>query len=335
MAARLSHRFPRMQAYMQDLVTVFGGTGFIGRQVVRALAKRGYRVRAVSRNEGAGYRLRLLGDVGQIETMQANIRVRSSVERALEGASACINLVGVMHDRGRQGFQSVHAEGSRTVAEVAAARGITRFVQLSSIGADANSSSGYARSKAEGERAVREVVPSAVIIRSSVVFGHDDNFFNRFGRMAAISPVLPVVSGETKVQPVHVADLAAGIANAVDGAHAGQTFEVGGPTVFTYGELMALIKRETGRNAVLAPLPAPVVRLLGKIGDLQSKIMPPFLTSDQVLLLEGDNLPAEGAPGLADLGVADLSHVEATIPSYLYRYRKGGQYAELPAPMAS
>ncbi|HYG26831.1 MAG TPA: complex I NDUFA9 subunit family protein, partial [Caulobacteraceae bacterium] len=224
-----------------QLVTVFGGTGFIGRQVVRALARRGYRVRAVSRNEGAGYRLRMLGDVGQIETMQANIRVRASIERALDGADACINLVGVMHDRGRQRFQGVHVAGSRGVAEAAAARGIARFVQLSSIGADLNSPSAYARSKAQGEQAVREVLPSAVIIRSSVVFGQEDNFFNRFGRMAALFPVLPVVCGKTKVQPVHVADLAAGIANALEPAFAGQTFEVGGPSVFTYGELMALI----------------------------------------------------------------------------------------------
>lgn len=319
-----------------QLVTVFGGTGFIGRQVVRALAKRGWRVRAVSRNEGTGYRLRLLGDVGQIETMQANIRVRASIERALEGADAVINLVGVMHDRGRQRFQDVHVAGSQGLAEAAAARGITRFVQLSSIGADPDSPSQYARTKAEGEQAVRNAIPSAVIIRSSIVFGHDDNFFNRFGRMAAMSPVLPVVSGETKVQPVHVADLAAGIANAVtDPAYAGQTFEVGGPTVFTYRQLMELIKRETGRRAVLLPLPAPVVRLMGKVGDIQSKIMPPFLTSDQVLLLERDNLPADGAPGLAELGVTGLSHVEAVVPTYLYRYRRGGQYAEIPAQLAS
>ena len=317
---------------MQGLVTVFGGTGFIGRQVVRALAKRGYRVRAAARNEGQGYRLRMLGDVGQIEVVQANLRNRASVERALDGAVACVNLVGVLYETGRQGFQDVQVTGAKTVAECAAAQGITRFVQISAIGADPDSASKYARTKTQGEAAVRAAIPSAVVIRPSIVFGPEDHFFNRFGQMAAISPVLPLVGEDTRFQPVFVGDVAAAIANAVeDPAAAGQTFELAGPTIYTFRELMELVRRETGRHPVLLPVPWPIAKLIGGVGNLQARFMAPVLTSDQVELLRRDNLPAEGAPGLAALGVVHPTPVEAVISTYLYRYRKGGQYAELPA----
>jgi NADH dehydrogenase len=321
---------------MQGLVTVFGGTGFIGRQVVRALAKRGYRVRAAARNEGTGYRLRMLGDVGQIEVVQANVRNRASVERALDGAEAVVNLVAVMHESGRQRFDSLHTEGARTLAEVAAARGVSRFIQISAIGADAASPSSYARTKAEGEAAVREVIPSATVIRPSVVFGPEDAFFNRFGRMAELSPVLPMVGPDTKFQPVFVGDLAAAIGNAVtDPATAGQTYEVGGPTAYSFRELMEIVKHETGRRSVLLPIPFALARMIGKVGDVQARLMTPVLTSDQVLLLQKDNVPAGDMPGLAELGVTKPTPVEAVVSTYLYRYRSGGQYAELPAPMAS
>jgi uncharacterized protein YbjT (DUF2867 family) len=321
---------------MQGLVTVFGGTGFIGRQVVRALAKRGYRVRAAARNEGTGYRLRMLGDVGQIEVVQANVRNRASVERALDGAEAVVNLVAVMHESGRQRFDSLHTEGARTVAEVAAAQGLSRFIQVSAIGADAGSESKYARTKAEGEAAVREVMPSATIIRPSIVFGPEDAFFNRFGKMATLSPLLPMIGADTRFQPVFVGDLAAAIGNALaDPATAGQTYEVGGPQAYSFRELMEIVKRETGRASVLLPIPFALARMIGKVGDIQSKLMAPVLTSDQVLLLQKDNVPAEGMPGLAELGVANPTPVEAVVSTYLYRYRRGGQYAELPAPMAA
>ena len=319
---------------MQGLVTVFGGTGFVGRQVVRALARRGYRVRAAARNEGAGYRLRMLGDVGQIEVVQANIRNRASVERALDGAQACINLVAVLYESGRQRFQALHVEGAKTIAECAAARGISRFVQVSAIGADANAASKYARSKAQGEAAVREAIPAAVVIRPSIAFGPEDTFFNRFGQMAALSPVLPMVGAQTRFQPVFVGDLGAAIANAAtDASAAGQTFEVGGPAVYTFRELMEIVKRETGRRSVLLPIPFPVARLIGVAGDIQARLMEPVLTTDQVELLRHDNVPAEGMPGLRELGVTP-TQVEAVVPTYLYRYRKGGQYADMPAPVA-
>ena len=318
---------------MQGLVTVFGGSGFIGSQVVRALAKdKAVRIRVACRNVGRGYKLRMLGDVGQIEVVQANVRDRASVERALDGAIACVNLIGVLYETGRQGFEAVQVTGAQTVAECASAQGITRFVQMSALGADADSPSKYARTKAQGEAAVRAIIPSAVVIRPSIVFGQEDHFFNRFGRMAALSPVLPLIGENTRFQPVFVGDVAAAIANAVnDPTAAGRTFELAGPSVYTFRELMELVRRETGHHPVLLPVPWPIAKLIGVGGDIQARFMAPSLTSDQVELLRHDNVPAEGANGLAELGVANPTRVEAVIPTYLYRYRKGGQYAELPA----
>jgi NADH dehydrogenase len=180
---------------MRGLVTVFGGTGFVGRQVVRSLAKQGWRVRVAARNVGRGYRLRMLGDVGQIEVVQANIRDAASVDRALDGAEACVNLVGVLYESGRQGFATLHAEAAGAIAQAAAARGITSFVQMSAIGADADSPSKYARTKAAGEAAVRAAMPSAVILRPSIVFGAEDAFFNRFAGLTTFSPALPLIGG--------------------------------------------------------------------------------------------------------------------------------------------
>jgi uncharacterized protein YbjT (DUF2867 family) len=267
---------------MRGLVTVFGGTGFIGRQVVRSLAKQGYRVRVAARNVGRGYRLRMLGDVGQIEVVQANVRNPDSIGRALDGAEACVNLVGVLFESGRQGFQTIHTMGARAIAEAAAARGITRFVQISAIGADADSPAKYARSKAEGEAAVRAAIPTAVILRPSVVFGPEDDFFNRFAAMASISPALPLPGGgATRFQPVYVADLAAAVAKVVtDPDCAGKTYELGGPGVFTFRELMAFVLLETGKSRILAPLPWPIASLVGKLAAVTAVVgIAPVLTS--------------------------------------------------------
>jgi uncharacterized protein YbjT (DUF2867 family) len=317
---------------MRGLVTVFGGTGFIGRQVVRSLAKQGYRVRVAARNVGRGYRLRMLGDVGQIEVVQANVRNPDSIGRALDGAEACVNLVGVLFESGRQGFQTIHTMGARAIAEAAAARGITRFVQISAIGADADSPAKYARSKAEGEAAVRAAIPTAVILRPSVVFGPEDDFFNRFAAMASISPALPLPGGgATRFQPVYVADLAAAVAKVVtDPDCAGKTYELGGPGVFTFRELMAFVLLETGKSRILAPLPWPIASLVGKLAAVTAVVgIAPVLTSDQVELLRSDNVVADGAAGFDALGITPRS-IEAIVPSYLYRYRKGGQYAATP-----
>jgi NADH dehydrogenase len=319
---------------MQGLVTVFGGSGFLGAQVVRALAKRGLRIRVAVRRPGRGYKLRMLGDVGQIEIVQANIRAPATVARALAGAEACVNLVGVLYESGPQKFDSLHAEGARTLAEVAAAVGIQRMVHVSAIGSDADSPAKYARSKAAGEAAVRELVPTATILRPSIVFGPGDGFFNMFARMATISPALPLIGGgTTRFQPVFVGDVAEAVAACVmSGAHGGQTFELGGPAVYSFKQLLELVLKETGRSPILLPLPFPIARLIGSAGDLIAFTpFPPPLTSDQVALLRSDNVTAAGAPGLADLGISPTA-LEPIVPTYLYRYRRGGQYADAVSP---
>ena len=317
---------------MQGLVTVFGGSGFIGGHVVRALAKRGLRIRVAVRNPGRGYRLRMLGDVGQIEVVQANIRNPASIARAMDGAQACVNLVGVLYEAGRQKFQAVHAMGARQVAQAAAAQGVQRLVHISAIGADPQSGAKYARSKAMGEDAVREVFPGAVILRPSIVFGQEDDFFNRFAAMASLSPVLPLIGGGKGLfQPVFVGDVAAAVAGAVmDPDTAGRTFELGGPAVYTFKALMQLMAEETGRRPLLVPVPFPIASLIGLGGDMAAWLIAPPLTSDQVALLRTDNVVSPGAAGLADLGVQPTA-LEAILPTYLYRYRKGGQYAEAVA----
>ena len=317
---------------MQGLVTVFGGSGFLGAHTVRALAKRGLRVRVAVRNPGRGYRLRMLGDVGQVQVVQANVRNPESIARALDGAQACINLVGVLYQAGRQTFQAIHVDGARRLAEAAAAAGVQRFVQVSAIGADATSRSSYARSKALGEAAAREIIPEAVVLRPSILFGQEDHFFNRFAAMAAISPVLPLIGGgASRFQPVFVGDVAAAVAVAVtDPATGGRTFELGGPGVYSFKALMQLIARETGRRPILAPIPFPLASLIGMGGDLVAGLIPPLLTRDQVELLRSDNVTAPGAPGLADLGVEPTA-LESILPTFLFRYRKGGQYAEAMA----
>jgi NADH dehydrogenase len=314
---------------MQNLVTVFGGSGFIGAQAVRQLAKAGWRVRVAIRNPNLAYRMRMLGDVGQIDLVQANIRNRASIQRALEGATAAVNLVGVLRESGRQGFQAIHVMGAQTVAEVARQQGVTRLVQVSALGADVNSPSKYARTKGEGEAAVRQAFADAVIVRPSIVFGQEDDFFNRFARIAATAPALPLIGGgHTRFQPVFVGDVGKALAMAATAEQAaGQTYELGGPAVFSFRQLMELVLQETGRRRALVPVPFPVARLLGGIGDLVGGLVPPPITSDQVVLLQRDNVVSGAYPGLRDMGLTPTT-LEAVLPTYLYRYRKGGQYAD-------
>lgn len=318
---------------MQGLVTVFGGSGFVGTQVVRALAKRGLRVRVAVRRPNLAYRMRLMGDVGQIEVVQANVRNPASVARALDGAEAVVNLVAVFHENGRQRFQAVHVMGVRTIAEAAKARGIARFVQMSGIGADASSPAKYIRTRGEGEQALREVIPDAVVIRPSLIFGPEDRSFNLFAKLAAYLPVVPLPGGgHTPFAPVFVSDVSAATAQAViDPAASGRTYELGGPNIYTYRQLIELTLKETLRRRPLVALPWPVASLIGKAGELQGLYtpVPPILTADQVELMKTDNLPAPGMPGLADLGVTQPTAVEAVIPTYLYRYRRGGQFADV------
>jgi len=323
---------------MKGLVTVFGGSGFVGAQIVRALAKQGLRVRVAVRNPGRAYRLPMLGDVGQIEVMQANIRMPASVDRALAGAEGCVNAVGVLHEAGRQKFLSLHVMGARNIAAAAKAHGVGRFVQVSALGADAASPSKYARTKALGEAAVREDIPRAVVVRPSVVFGQDDRFFNRFAEMALISPALPLIGGgHTRFQPVFVGDVAEAVANALASPAAeGLTYELGGPGIFSFKSLMQLMLKEIGRQRILAPVPFPIAGLIGQAFDLAAPFLPiaPPITADQVAMLRRDNVVADGAPGLAQLGVTARA-LEPIVPAYLYRYRKGGQYAEMNAQAAA
>jgi NADH dehydrogenase len=317
---------------MQRLVTVFGGSGFVGRYVVRALAKDGWRIRVAMRRPHLAPELRVMGDVGQIELMQANIRMPDSVGRTLDGAAAVVNLVGVLYEAGRQDFEALHTTAAKSLAEQATGVGVERFVQVSAIGADATSPSKYAQTKARGEQAVRTALPHASIVRPSIVFGPEDDFFNRFSAMANLSPVLPLIGGgATRFQPVYAGDVGAAIAAALrDPLTAGRTFELGGPGVYTFRELMELMLRETRHRRALVPVPIPLARIMGRSGDLQTKLLPflaPQITSDQVAMLQRDNVADPNLPGLEALGVAPTA-LEAVLPTYLWKYRKGGQFAE-------
>ena len=322
---------------MKGLVTVFGGSGFVGSQAVRALARKGLRVRVAVRNPGRGYRLRMLGDVGQIEVTQANVRDADSVARALDGAEACVNAVAVLYESGRQKFDALHVEGARSIAETARAAGVTRFTHISAIGAAADSPAAYGRTKAAGEAAVRAAIPGAVILRPSVVFGPEDQFFNRFAEMAMLSPALPLIGGgHTRFQPVFVGDVAGAVAESVtDPSAAGRTYELGGPGVYSFKDLMELLLADIRRQRLLVTVPFGLAGLLGKMGDLMTVLpIAPWITSDQVALLKRDNIVAAGALGLKDLGVTP-SPMEPILPTYLYRFMKGGQYADEIAAAAA
>lgn len=321
----------------QQLVTVFGGSGFVGRHVVRALVKRGYRVRvAVRRPDLAGF-LQPLGMVGQIHAVQANLRYPDSVAAAVKGASAVVNLVGILQEGGRQNFAAVQANGARVIAQACAAAGIARLVHISAIGADAGSKSLYARSKAEGEAAVLAAVPGAVILRPSIVFGPEDGFFNRFAALARMLPALPLVGGgDTRFQPVFVGDVAEAVARGVDGVvTGGRIYELGGPEEKSFRELLAYICEVIDRKRLLLPLPFPLARIQAGVFEILDTLtlglLPDAikLTRDQVTLLESDNVVSAAAVAegrsFEGLGIAPVS-VEAIVPSYLWRFRKTGQF---------
>ncbi len=317
-----------------DLIVVFGGSGFVGKQVVRALVKRGKRVRVPMRRPHLGQDLRVTGDVGQVQLVQANVRFPESVARALEGADGVVNCVGVLAERGTQSFSNVHVEGARAVAEAAKTAGIKRFVQVSAIGA-AETGARYARSKFAAEREVRAALPDAVILRPSLVFGPEDDFFNRFADMSKFAPALPLIGGgKTKFQPVFVGNVAEAIAHALDRADArGRVYELGGPRVYTFKELMQFITREIDRPRPLVPLPFFAAQPLGMLLDWGFKIAPfgdPPLTGDQVVMLKRDNIVSAGALTLADLGVREVESIESVVPAYLWRFRPYGQFQTRP-----
>ncbi|MBO6633460.1 MAG: complex I NDUFA9 subunit family protein [Parvibaculum sp.] len=309
-------------------VTVFGGSGFLGRHIVHALARRGCRVRVAVRRPNDAMFLRPMGVVGQVEPVQANIRDDASVKAALIGADAVVNLVGIMHESGKHTFEAVQAEGAGRIAKAAAEAGIPALVHISAIGADEDSPASYARSKAAGEKAVRAAFPGAAIVRPSIVFGPEDDFFNRFAAMARFSPALPLIGGgTTKFQPVYVKDVAEGVVRLLERSGTrGKTYEFGGPEVHTFRELMEETLRITARKRLLAPLPVPLAKLMSYVTQF---IPNPPLTPDQVRLLGVDNVVSEEAVSekrtLEGLGVTPTA-LELVLPTYLYRFRKTGQF---------
>lgn len=312
------------------LITVFGGSGFVGKHVVRALVKDGWRVRVPMRRPHTGQDLRVIGNVGQVQLVQANLRFQNSVERAISGSDAVINLVGVLFEGGRQSFQALHETGPKNLAQAARDQGITNFVQLSSIGADANSESEYARTKAGGEAAVLEAIPTADILRPSIMFGPEDSFFNRFARLSQISPAIPLIGGgDTKLQPVYVGDVAEAVAQVVRTGTSGRTFELGGPRAYSFKELMEFTLETVGRKRLLAPVPWFAANMLGFAGELSGHLpfVAPFLTRDQVTNLKVDNVVGDDVLGFEELGIS-LETIEALVPTYLGRYRKYGQFYE-------
>ncbi len=314
------------------LVVVFGGSGFVGRHVVRALAKRGYRIRVGCRRPDLAGHLQPLGNVGQIQPVQANLRVRWSVDQAVIGADHVINLVGILHESGRQKFRTVHEFGARAIAEAARSVG-AGMTHVSAIGADVNSQSAYARTKALGEKAVLETIKDAVILRPSINFGPEDGFFNRFAAMARYSPALPLIGGGgTQFQPVYVGDVAEAVARSVDGAvEGGKVYELGGPNVLTFKECMQELLTVIDRKRLLVPVPWWIAEIQASIlGVLPGRL----LTSDQVTQLRSNNVVSEEAVKsgrtLTGLGIQPQS-LGTILPSYLWRFRAAGQFQRKPA----
>lgn len=310
-------------------VTVFGGSGFVGRHVVRELAKAGSSVRVAVRRPDRALFLKTMGDVGQITPVAANVRDDASVTAAVMGSDAVVNLVGVLYETGRQTFDAVHHQGAGRIARAAKAAGVERLVHVSAIGVDSEAGSDYARSKAAGETSVRAAFPRAAVIRPSIVFGADDKFFNLFAAFARLSPMLPLIGGGgTRFQPVYVGDVAAAVAATVFSADrrpngAGTTHELGGPEFFTFRQLMETILQATGRTRLLVPVPFAIMEWGGVLLSLAPQ---PLLTRDQVRMMRNDNTAEQGLPGLADLDI-DPTAVSAIVPSYLGRYRRGGEFS--------
>ncbi len=313
----------------RNVAAVFGGSGFLGRYVVQRLAAAGYITRvAVPDPEGATF-LRPMGRVGQVVPMYATLENAATVQRAVQDAAVVINLVGILAE-GRSGdFTRIHAEGAGTVAKAAAEAGAEHLVHVSAIGADPASPSKYATSKAAGEAAVRAAFPSATILRPSLMFGAEDKFFNRFGAMAQLLPIMPVIAGNTKMQPVYVGDVADAVMAALTHPEAaGKTYELAGPRVWSFREILAWILRETRRPRRMVEVPMGLARLQATLAEL---LPTKPLTTDQLIMLSRDNVAAADAPGLADLGVLPTP-VELVVPEYLSRYRPGGgQLERVPA----
>lgn len=317
-----------MDRFEPKLVTVFGGSGFLGTQIVQRLARRGYRVRvAVRRPDLAGH-TKSSGSVGQVVPVQANVRNQASVARAVAGADMVINLVAVGYQRGKQTFSALHVEGAATIARAARAAGAQSLVHVSALGVDIATESAYAQTKLAGEAEVLKAFPTAVIIRPCLMFGPDDGFFNMMGTLSRYFPVMPLIGGDTRFQPVYVGDVAEAVVMAAEGSvKTGRVYELGGPEVLTHRELLAYILREAGRSRPLLPLPPGIAKILAL--PLSILPFPPMITADQVDLLQSDNIVSETATKekrtLAAFGITPTA-METILPSYMWRFRKHGQF---------
>jgi uncharacterized protein YbjT (DUF2867 family) len=305
----------------RSVATVFGGSGFIGRYVVKRLAAQGYVIRVAGRDTERAKDLMTTGRVAQVVPLYVSLGNEATIQRAVEGADVVINLVGILTESKPGDFQRIQGDGPARIAAAAAAAGVKHMVQISAIGADAASPSAYAKSKAQGEAAVRAALPGATILRPSIVFGAEDKFFNRFGAMAMMLPIMPVIYGATRFQPVYVGDVADAIAAAVSRPDAaGRTYELGGPRTYSFRELLAYILHETRRHRFLWDVPLGLARLQARLGELVPG--KPF-TRDQLIMLAKDNVATAGTPGLAELGITPTP-LELVVPEYLDRYREGG-----------
>ena len=312
------------------LVTVFGASGFLGRYVVRSLTARGWRVRAAVRNPHTSHELKVIGDVGQVQLMQANVRFPKSVARAVQGADAVINLVGALFETGRQTFEALHVNAPDIIGDACAAAGIQNLAHVSAIGVDADSACDYARTKAEGEARLREHVASADILRPSILFGTEDEFFNRFAALTAFSPALPLLGGgKTKLQPAFVEDVANAVAISVTRGSSGRTYELGGPQSYRFKALMKFILETIGKKRLLVPMPWFAANMMGFMGELSGALpfVKPFLTRDQVENLKSDNVASDSLPGFEAFDIRPKT-IEAIVPTYLAKYRKYGQFYE-------
>ncbi len=307
-----------------DTVTIFGGSGFIGRSLVHRLAKTGCRIRIAGRDPSKAAKLRPCGAVGQIVPVACNIHDPGSVAAALGPAKAVVNMIGILEEKGPNSFQAVHANFPARLAELASSIGAERFVQISALGADPDSASAYARTKAGGEAAVREHFKGATILRPSIVFGPEDSFFNRFASMATVSPALPLIGGgQTRFQPVYVGDVAQALMAALtDEKTPSKTYELGGPQIYTFRELMELTLKEIRRERALVSIPFKVAETMGKVAQ---NLPGAPITFDQVQLLKSDNVVSKGAMTLKTLGITPEA-VEVIIPTYLDRFRAGGRF---------
>ena len=313
-----------------ELVTVFGGTGFVGRYVVRQLVEKGYRVRVAVRRPDLAQHLFTMGSVGQLQAVQANVRFPSSVEAAVKDADHVINLVGILFATGAQTFETVVDEGAETIAKAAKAEGISKIVQLSAIGADSESASLYGRSKAYAEEKILKLLPDSIIIRPSIVFGAEDEFFNRFGQMATMMPAIPLVGAETKFQPVYVDDVASVVTKAIEGnLKPGNVYELGGPQIASFHELISMMLDEIGRKRIVVPLSLSMGKIMAKF--LQYAPASMKLTPDQVVLLGNDNvvsdLAIEEGRNLEGLGIQPKL-LENILPDYLVQYKRSGEFAK-------